>query len=249
MVAMTFQAFAALQPIERFLVRTLLKELGLTAVTLPANVGYRRQTGRYGAMITMAVVTRRCREVVLLVKGFGVNAVLVLRKLIGRDIVPLHMLAAGVTLCARFRDIQRKYGGLRIPRCPYTVNAVAADACRHLRIAAPQTRAVNARRVFLYLVDSKRGVELLHQRRVAMTLSAECRYLHRSGFSNIAAGGILCRLFVALGRIPSVAIHTRKAAGFMNVLIEKLGRFRQALVGQSGVTLDAGARCLRRARC
>ena len=119
---------------------------------MAANIRDRRQTGRYGTMVAVTVITRRCREVVLIVKSFGVDAVLVLRELIVRNIVSLHMLAVGVTLCARFGDVEREYSGLRIVRCAYTVNAVAADACRHFRVATPQARAMHAGRVFLHLI-------------------------------------------------------------------------------------------------
>ena len=106
-IAVTSDALAKLFVIERFLVRTRLKQFRLPRMTLAADIRDRRDARRRGAVIAMTVVARRRRQILLHVNRVGVDAGLVFRVLVARNAKRLHVIGARMTLRAGFGDVRR----------------------------------------------------------------------------------------------------------------------------------------------
>jgi hypothetical protein len=85
-------------------VGTVVEEIRLHGVTLSADIPYPRDPRRRRAVIAMAVVAGRRRQIALRRHQFPVNALLILFDLIGRNLVPRHVVFIGVTATASFGD-------------------------------------------------------------------------------------------------------------------------------------------------
>src|SRR4029453_2157107 len=105
-----------------------LEQVALNAVALRAQVADRRDAWRCRAMIAVAVVARRCREVAFCRQLAPVHAALVLRELIYRDVIPRHVRPVAVTPPAGVDHLQWMDGRPWVRHGPNRMRRVAARA-------------------------------------------------------------------------------------------------------------------------
>ena len=103
---------------------------------------------------------------------FMVDAFLVFRELVGRDLVLLHALRVRVATRAGSRNVERIYGGPRIVWRPDIVHGMAIHADRDFRVAGGQPFPVNTGVILAELVGAKAWVVFAHDRGIGMAASA-----------------------------------------------------------------------------
>ena len=190
-------------------------------------------------MVAVAVVAGRRREVALGRHGLPVDGGLVLRHLVGRDLVAGHVLGVAVAAAARVRHLQRIDARLGVRRRPDVVGGMTAHARRDLGIPQlAQAAAVDRRRVLGDLVHAQRGVVALHEGRVGVAAAAELHDLLARGLADEPLGGTHGLHAVRLG-VAAVAGHAPEALGLVDVAVECLGGRRQALVSRLEVACGA----------
>ena len=106
-----------------------------------------------------------------------------------------------------------------------------------------QARPVDARIIFLHLVDTERRVKFLHQRGVAVAFAAKSRDLLSGRFCDIAPIRVLGTSLVVLVRIAAVTVTARKPFGLVDVVVKKVNRIGEALF-ELAVTFDTRRRSL-----
>ena len=169
-ILVTRQAVADPESIKDRLVRTLLKEFGLAHVTCSTHVRNRCRSRRSCAMIAVAVIAGRGREIQFLVQRLGMNAAHVFRQLVGWYFVRIHVVRIDMATTACFRHPQWVHWRTRVFHGANIVMTVAANAGRRLGIAFRDPLAVNTGLVLGFLVDAKRRIEFLHECRIAVAL-------------------------------------------------------------------------------
>ena len=118
-----------------FLCGLFEKSSPVRGMALPADRADGLDLGRDGAVVAVAVVAGRSAHVLLVEQGRGVDALLVLGELVGRDPVGLHEARVGVAAAAGLGDVPgegrrfREFGRLD------AVDAVAVGADGDLRVA------------------------------------------------------------------------------------------------------------------
>ena len=95
-VAVTGRATGSTHLREDFAMVALVEQLGIDRMALPAHVCNRGHAGRRGAMIAVAIVACRRREIALLADHLPVNALVILLELIGRNFVRRHIIGVGM---------------------------------------------------------------------------------------------------------------------------------------------------------
>src|SRR4026207_462889 len=83
-------------------------------MALTANIDDRRNAGRRGAMVPVAIVAGWCGQVTLARHHLPVDAGFVFFDLVGGNFVGRHVLLVGVTESASISDFQRMNRGARI---------------------------------------------------------------------------------------------------------------------------------------
>src|SRR6185436_16952035 len=97
-VAVALDALPNLHRVEHHLVRAGLKELRLPHVALTTDIGDGSKAGRRGAVVAVAIIASRRREILSFIQRCCVHTAFVLVVLVGWDLVSLHVLGVGVTL-------------------------------------------------------------------------------------------------------------------------------------------------------
>ena len=104
-IAVTGDALSKLFLIERSFVRTRLKQFSLTRMTLAADIGDRSYARWRRAMITVAIVAGRGRQILFLVQSLRMNAGLVFDVLIAWNPEAAHVVRTGMALRAGLGDV------------------------------------------------------------------------------------------------------------------------------------------------
>src|SRR5690349_21391462 len=107
------------------------------------------------------------------------HALAVLRKLVGRNSVWLHIVRVAMTPSARLGDISGKYRSIRILDGLHAVSAMATDARGGFWVALCDLPSMHTRGVFHFLVHANGRIVLLHHIGIAVTLSTESLHLPR----------------------------------------------------------------------
>ena len=105
---------------------------------------------------------------------------------------------------------------------------------------------MNAGVVLAFLVDAQRGVKLLHQRGVAVTLAAVGRNVERPRLSQVAFAHILCGFLRVSLWVAAMAVVAGQPAPAMYVVVKQFSRRTEARIIQLRMTLDTGTLFLRR---
>src|ERR1041384_6007331 len=189
-------------------------------------------------MISVTVVARRRRKILFIIQGLGVDAGLVLVVLIVWDVVALHVVRISVTRSAGLCDVCGKDLRKRVIDGSYSVIAVTTDTGRNVGIAVLQALAVHAGLVFALLIHAQARIERLHELGVAMTPSAERRYLRRLWFADEPFASIHGRGHIVLRSITAMTIDAREASGVVHVPFAPLYRFCERTV-HPGMTFNA----------
>ena len=103
---------------------------------------------------------------------FMVDAFLVFRELVGRDLVFFHALRVRVATRAGSRNVEGIHGGPRIVWWPDIVHGMAIHADRDFSIAGGQPFPVNTGVILAELVRTKAWVVFAHDRGIGMAASA-----------------------------------------------------------------------------
>jgi hypothetical protein len=217
-------------------VDALLEEIGRQGVALPADVAHPIDPRGDGAVVAVAVVAGRRREVALGRHGLPVDGGLVLRHLVGRDLVAGHVLGVAV---ARPHAASTRIDVDGVRRRPDVMGGMAAHARRDVGIPqVAQAAAVDRRRVLGDLVHAQRGVVALHEGRVGVAAAAELHDLLARGLADEPLGGTHGLEAVRLG-VAAVATRAPETLGLVDVAVECLGGRRQALVSRLEVACGA----------
>ena len=97
-IAVAGDALGELPLIESRFMRAGLKKLSLTRMTLAADIGNRSDARWRRAMITVAIVAGRGRQILFFVQSFRMNAGLVLDVLIAWNSEAAHVVRTGMAL-------------------------------------------------------------------------------------------------------------------------------------------------------
>ena len=122
------------------------------------------------------------------------------------------------------------------------MRAVAADTCRHARVALGEPLAVNARTILGSLIDPLLRRELVHEFGVAVTARAGGDDLLPRRLPAIAPCGIV--RFGLPGRrgISAVTVGTRKTTLLVHVALKRFRRRGERRLRQRRVTGNTGSR-------
>lgn len=126
-------------------------------------------------MVPMAIVTCWSRKVVLNKQSLPMDALLVLRKLICRDMVTCHIRSIRVTAGTGAGNIGRINGGLCLIDREDTMYPVATDTGGDLFVTPGESLSVPAGFILSLLICSKLLVKVGHIRFVAVATAAEPR--------------------------------------------------------------------------
>ena len=116
-----------------------------------------------------------------------------------------------------------------------TTNA-RGDACFALLL---EQFPVHTGVVFAFLIDAQRGIESLHQVRIAVALTTVSRNVERLWFSQIALARIFRAFLSVRRRIAAVTIVAGQAARMMYVVIKEFSGRTESRIFQLCMTLDA----------
>ena len=150
------------------------------------------------------------------------NALLVLRELVGGNLVGRHVFRVSVTGAARIGDMQWINRGTRIAWRSYRMRYVTTSAGRNLRVFELfEPPAVNRSVIFRNLVDPKRGIVLSHETRIGVTPPAHLDHLSWCGLADISLRPIH-RLHSWTRSVTAMAGNTSKPFSRMNIVFELL---------------------------
>src|SRR6266478_2562989 len=97
-------------------------------MALPADIAYKADPGRNGAVVAVTFVAGGRGKVALVRHGLPVDGGLVLRHLVRRNLVAGHVLGVTVTAAAGVRHVERVDAGLGVRGWPDIVSGMAARA-------------------------------------------------------------------------------------------------------------------------
>ena len=123
-------------------------------------------------MVSMACDAGGRAQVSADCQRFMVNALFILRELVGRDLVFLHARFVGMAASARSGDVHRIHRGPRVAWRPDIVHRMAIHANCDFAIAAGQPFTMDAGVVLAELVRAKTWIVLTHHGRIGMAASA-----------------------------------------------------------------------------
>ena len=144
-----------------------------------AHLRHRFHAGGRSAMIAVTAVAGRSRNIVPFKKSDSVNAAREFIKLICWNAVPLHQTCVTVTFGACRGNVRGIDTRFHIFGRPYVVTAMAAGTLRSAEIPLRIPDAMDARLVFVQLIDGNRRVIGAHVRGISMTLRTRLHHIER----------------------------------------------------------------------
>jgi hypothetical protein len=227
--------------VESLLVGALVEEVARGGMALPADRGHRLDLGRIGPVVAVAVVAGRRGHVLLIQESLGVDALLPLGGLVGRDLVGLHILGVGVAATAGGGHVPGEDGGLGELGRQDAVVAVAVRADGRLGVALLEQPAVLAGPILVQLVDPQLGVGRPHVGRVGVAAAAELGDLGPLG--GALEGLVLGLVLVRGGGVAAMAVPAGQAELGVGVLGVLHGRgFELAVQLEVAVETTVGRR-------
>ena len=167
-------------------------------------------------MISVASGAGRRAEVATYGQRVVVHAGAVLRELVRRDSIALHVGSVPVTASARCGNVERVYLRARVAGRAQSVHAMAINANRHFRVTFSEKLSVDARLVLTQLIGSQGRIVLAHEIPIGVAAAAELRDLTPQDFP-VKAGRLAHGVHVGSRGIPAVAARARQTLLGMNV--------------------------------
>jgi hypothetical protein len=218
----------------------LVEQIRVHWVTLAAYISDPGNSRRRCAVIAVALVARRRGQIALNGHQLVMNAFLVLRHLIRRDLVGLHVFRICVASAAGIDDAQRVYRGTSVARRPNGVGLMTARAGGDLLVFLFfEPPAVNRSEVLRYLIDPQVRIVLPHKTGVGVAAAANLYDLQTLWFADVTFGRV--HGFEAhFGRIAAMTGNTAEAFRRMNVIFIILSRLGEIVDAESEMTGGAG---------
>lgn len=167
-----------------------------------------------------------------------VDAVVVLRQLVGRNLVAAHVGIIGVAMPASVGNVDRIDGRPRITGRAHIVNAVAVGAHGDFAVSRCQALPVNAGFVLAQLIGAQSGIESPHEGGIGMTAPAQLRDLGPVNLafpSGLAAHGLVR---IIAGGVAAVATGAGQTFLGVDVLAEFFLAYAQR-IWQGRVAIEA----------
>lgn len=190
-----------------------------------------------------AVATAACRggEIRPLGQHLVMDALLILLKLIGGNLVRLHIFGVTVASTARLGHLGGIGPGHLVFDGADSMHIMATAADGNVLISFSEFLAMGTGIVLLDLVCSNRWIECPHIDRIAMTLPAGFRDRLPQRFTHKPLGGtVTLYLVVERSLIPAVAVPAAQAPCQMVIVFDLFSRTAETLLRQCLVAIDAG---------
>jgi hypothetical protein len=151
------------------------EEVTIDRMTLSTYRCDRISSGRVCPVVPVAIVTRRSRKVALHEQSQPMDALLILRKLVRRDVIAHHVSGVRMAAGTGTGSVSGVHRRLRLIHRQDAVDPMAADTGSDLFILLGEPLSVDTGGVLGLLVSGELGVELAHILLVTVAATTELR--------------------------------------------------------------------------